>query len=276
MRPAAGEPHDRQRPPLWPHALARTFAVGFLAFSIGYGLMAGGRLNTEAGPVRDLSERLAAGLGHAALQVRITGLERHPPEKVLDAIGVRLGGSLVGFDAVYARKALEGLGWIETAKVHRIYPNQLAIVITERQPFAVWQRDGIYVVIDRSGAVMGEAGRDHAGLLLVTGEGADRGVSDLVNRLEAHPDLGSLVRAAARVGDRRWTLHLSNGQRIALPETGMDAALTLVEDLNRRHGLFGKAVAEVDLRLKDRVTFVPQVKDAGDDLPGETAQVSER
>jgi cell division protein FtsQ len=272
----AAEETPRRRRVLWPHALARVFAVAFLAFAIGYGLMAGGRLNTEAGPVRDLSERLAAALGHAALQVRITGLERQTPETMLKAIGVRLGGSLVGFDAVYARRTLEGLGWVESATVHRIYPNQLDIVVVERQPFAVWQRDGLYVVIDRSGAVMGEATRESAGLLLVTGEGADRQVSDLVNRLEAHPDLGSLVRAASRVGDRRWTLHLTNGQRIALPENGMDEALTLVEDLNRRHGLFGKAVAEVDLRLKDRVTFVPQVSDAADAPPDETAQVSER
>jgi len=266
----------RRRAPLWPHAMARVFAVGFLAVAIGYGLMAGGRLNTEAGPVRDLSERLAAALGHAALQVRITGLERQTPEAVLKAIDVRLGGSLVGFDAVYARKALERLGWVESARVHRIYPNQLDIVIVERQPFAVWQRDGLYVVIDRSGAAMGEATRESAGLLLVTGEGADSHVSDLVNRLEAHPDLGSRVRAASRVGDRRWTLHLTNGQRIALPEQGIDEALTLAEDLNRRHGLFGKAVAEVDLRLKDRVTFVPQVKDAAEEPPGETATVSQR
>jgi cell division protein FtsQ len=266
----------RRRAPLWPHAMARVFAVGFLAVAIGYGLMAGGRLNTEAGPVRDLSERLAAALGHAALHVRITGLERQTPEAVLKEIDVRLGGSLVGFDAVYARKALEKLGWVESARVHRIYPNQLDIVVVERQPFAVWQRDGLYVVIDRSGAVMGEATRESAGLLLVTGEGADRQVSDLVNRLEAHPDLGSRVRAAARVGDRRWTLHLTNGQRIALPEHGMDEALTLVEELNRRHGLFGKAVAEVDLRLKDRVTFVPLVSDAADAPPEETAQVSQR
>jgi cell division protein FtsQ len=277
MTRAQANADTRRRAPLWPHALARAFGVCFLSFSIAYGLMAGGRLDTEAGPVRDLSEKLATSLGYAASQVRITGLERKSPETVLEAINVRLGGSLVGFDAGYARRQLEALGWIESAMVHRIYPNQLDIVIVERQPFAVWQRDGIYLVIDRNGVPMGEAGRENAGLLLVTGEGAQTHVSDLVNRLEAHPDLGSLVRAASRVGDRRWTLHLSNGQRIALPEEGVNEVLALVEDLDRRYGVFTKAVAEIDLRLKDRVTFVPQVQDAAEaPQPGGELKVSGR
>ncbi|MFO1089173.1 MAG: FtsQ-type POTRA domain-containing protein [Hyphomicrobiales bacterium] len=259
----------------WPHAMARAFAVGFLGFSMLYGLVEGGHLDTRDGPVRSFSDRAASYIGYAASQVRITGLERHDPQTVLAAIGVRLGGSLLGFDAANARKQLENMGWVETAMVHRIYPNQLDIVITERQPFAVWQRDGSYFVIDRSGSPIEALAEGQApGLLLVTGEGAQTAASDLVNRLEAHPDLGSKVRAASRVGDRRWTLHLQNGQRIALPEDGVDEALALAEELDRQYGLFEKSVADVDLRLKDRVTFVPMVKDAAESQ--EPVKVSRR
>ena len=93
-------------------------------------------------------------------------------------------------------------------------------MVRERRPFAIWQRGGVHYVIDRSGAAISalEAG-EATDLLLVTGEGAQHAALDLVNHLEAHPAPIIQVRAAARVGDRRWTLHLASGQRLLLPES---------------------------------------------------------
>ena len=64
------------------------------------------------------------------------------------------GGSLIGFDAAVARRILENLDWIETAKVQRLFPNQLDIFVREREPFAIWQRGQAYYVIDKSGTAM--------------------------------------------------------------------------------------------------------------------------
>jgi cell division protein FtsQ len=257
-----GRPARRQAPALWPHALARCAALIFIGFAIVYGLLAGGHLESDKGPLSELPARFAHAIGFSAEQVRITGLERHRPEQVLAAIGVKLGGSLIGFDAGRARRMMQNIDWIESASIHRIYPNQLDIVVRERQPFAIWQRDGNHYVIDRSGVAISPLEPGAAGhLLLVTGEGAQRAVAGLVNHLEAHPALLSKVRAASRVGDRRWTLHLSSGQRLLLPESREEDALARFEMLEGRFGLLARAVSDIDLRLDERVTFVPAVVD---------------
>ena len=71
-------------------------------------------------------------VGMAAQEITITGLEHHEPESLLSAIGVQPGGSLMGFDAVRARNILQNLYWIESAKVQRLFPNQLVVEVRER------------------------------------------------------------------------------------------------------------------------------------------------
>jgi cell division protein FtsQ len=97
---------------------------------------------------------VAGYFGYAAHDIRISGLKWHSPPAVLDAIGVTPGGPLVGFEPARARRLLENLDWVKSARVHRLFPNQLEIHIVERQPFAIWQRDGRFHVIDDAGVAL--------------------------------------------------------------------------------------------------------------------------
>lgn len=235
--------------------LARAGAVAFLAATLLHGLALGGHFDFDGSPVAKWPGKLAGLMGLAADDIRITGLVHQQPEQVLSAIAVKPGGSLIGFDAARARRLLEGLDWVGSAKVQRLYPNQLEIAVTERAPFAIWQRAGQYYVIDSSGfAMSGLDPRRLPGLLLITGEGANMAASALVNHLEATPDLRLKVKAAARVGDRRWTLYLDNGVKIALPETGEGEALKRVAELDHSQHLLAKAVSLIDLRTPGEMT----------------------
>ncbi len=233
---------------------ARAGALLFLSSAIAMGLVQGGYLDYEGSPWLKLPGKAAGVVGMAAEDITITGLTNHDPEALLAAIGVTPGNSLIGFDAAVAKRILENLDWIKTAKVMRRFPNQLDIAVREREPFAVWQRGQTYFVIDRSGAAMGGFSAAHlVKLPLVTGEGANVAAADLINQLEAHPDLLLQVKAAARVGDRRWTLYLDSGITILLPEANIDVALKTVAGLDRSQQLLSKGIKSVDLRLKGRV-----------------------
>jgi len=236
---------------------ARVGALGILALAAGFGLHDGGHLKYPGSPWENAAGRIASLFGFAADGIRITGLSYHDAESVLTPIGVRPGGSLIGFDAANARKLLENMDWVLSAKVMRLFPNELEISVVEREPFALWQRGGSHYVIDKTGSAMSSLDPARlARLPLVTGEGAQSVISELVNQLEAHPRLKSKMLAAARVGQRRWTLHLDNGVSIALPEREVEKAMARVEELDQRYDLLSKGIRGIDLRIAGRVTVM--------------------
>jgi cell division protein FtsQ len=207
---------------------------------------------------------LSSWLGYAAEDIRITGLQRMNGAAVLNAIGVKPGGSLIGFDANTARKLLLNLDWVTTAKVRVLPPNRLDVEVSEREPFAIWQRGGLYYVIDREGVAVASLNvRKFTDLLLVSGDGAETTASQLVNQLEVWPDIHSSVKGAARVGKRRWTLYFSGGRQALLPENGVETALAVLADMQARHKVLSSGIRVIDLRLAGSAVLVPFEGESG-------------
>ncbi|WP_137390766.1 cell division protein FtsQ/DivIB [Rhodoligotrophos defluvii] len=228
--------------------------AAFLLIALCYALVAGGHFEQRGGSLRGLVNQVASMIGLSADDVRIVGLEQQTREQVLSAIGVEEGGSLIGFDANLARQKLENLDWISQASVLRLFPNKLLIELTERHPFALWQSDGVFKVIDKSGIPMPSLNvRAYRHLPIVVGEGANLAAADLVNYLEAQPELMSQTRAAVRVADRRWVLYLTNTIKVDLPEDKVDEALVLLKTLIDRYGIMTRDIVNIDMRLHDRV-----------------------
>jgi cell division protein FtsQ len=235
---------------------SRSFAVLFLGAAITHGIISGGHLDYEGSPFRKLPSRLGAMFGLVANDIQLTGLQHHEAKEVLDLIGMKPGGNLLGFDAKRARLKLQELDWVDSATVVRRFPNQLQITIAEREPFVVWQNRGRFFVVDQKGRAMtGVSPLNKNILLQVVGEGANTAAYDLVNELEANSGLKRGMRAAVRVGERRWDLHMNTGLIISLPETGFAAVL---KDADRRFlSLEGKTsnVGRIDYRTAGEIAF---------------------
>jgi cell division protein FtsQ len=254
---------------------ARVSALLLMGGVIMSGLASGGYLDYEGSPWTQLPGKAAGVVGMAAQEITITGLEHHEPESLLSAIGVQPGGSLMGFDAVRARNILQNLDWIESAKVQRLFPNQLVVEVREREPFAIWQRGTAYYVIDKSGAAMsGLEASQMVRLPLVTGEGANVAAAELINQLAAYPDIMLQVKAAARVGSRRWTLYLDNGITVQLPERDWQQAIAMADQLNKTQQILARGIRSLDLRLQGRVTVEVAEIAASDAKAGEKKTVA--
>lgn len=238
--------------------LGRAGGVAFLALAVGYGLVSGGHIHDTSAALSRIAGHLSGTIGFAAQDIRISELKWQSPKAVLAAIGVTPGDTLIGFDPGRARRLLENLDWVKTAHVQRLIPNQLDIRIVERQPFAIWQRDGRFYVIDEAGVALSSvSAHEVSDLLVVTGEGAQTTAAQLVNHLEAHSGLRSNLKAAARVGERRWTLYLNGGVKVLLPEREIDKALAVLSDLDSRHDLLAKKVGMIDLRVDGTMVVSP-------------------
>jgi cell division protein FtsQ len=233
---------------------ARFLAVGFVGFALLHGILQGGHLVYPGSPYMKLPGKIAGFMGQAADDIAITGVEQHDPKSLLPMINVKPGGSLVGFDAARARRVLETLDWVQQANVRRIFPNRLEIEIVEREAYVIWQNEGVFQLVDRTGKVMGKVTSVvDAGLPVVTGRGANMDAQALINDLEAMPDLKSAVKAAARVGERRWNLYLKNGVRLALPEHSTADDLKRAWAFLQQPAFVNAAIAGLDFRVRGEV-----------------------
>src|SRR5262249_31790109 len=138
----------------------------------------------------------------------------------------------------------------------KLYPDRLQISVTEREAFALWQKDGRISVIADDGTVLEPfVPRRFVVLPLLVGRGAQTRAKELVMLLDRYPEVRDLVRASVLVAERRWNLRLKNGIDVRLPETDVDRALNTLIMLDRGKNLLARDITIVDLRLADRVTL---------------------
>jgi len=244
---------------------ARLGAVMLVATTVLHGAARSSAFEDDRSPWSKLPGRLASSIGLAADDIQVAGLEQHDVSEVLQALDLKPGKSLIGFDTNMARRTLETLPWLRSAGVAREYPNLLKINLTERRGIALWQHGPDIDLIDETGAAMGKPHYVVAGQLpMVTGEGANTAAAELINQMSAIPGLSNRVHAAARVGDRRWTLFLDNGVKLALPEKGAADAMKLAWNLDQTQGLWSKGISVIDLRLSGQLAVQVAAAQAAD------------
>lgn len=198
--------------------------------------------------------RATADAGFGLGEVYVRGRRETPADDVLAVLDIELGDPLLFLDLEARRQALEALPWVEHAAIERRLPDVLVVRLAERRPLALWQNAGTITVIDQGGAAIPGVDPDRFGdLLLVVGPDAPGHAAELLAALGAEPELARRVVAAQRVGERRWELRFDNGVAVALPAEGWSEAWRRFATLEREHGLLGRALVRVDLRLPDRV-----------------------
>ena len=227
-----------------------SLALAGLALS---GLVASGRydaLVAEYGRPLDVAARLA---GFGVERVTITGISRMYEREVLAAAGIDWRASVPFLDVAEARARLLRVPLVAQASVRKIYPNEIAITQVEREPAALWQRDGAISVIAADGTVIDTLRDDrYAGLPLVVGEDANARLTEYLALVAAAGPLAERIKAGTYVSGRRWTLKL-DGIDVRLPEAEPAAALGRLVALERSGRILGKDIIAVDLRMGDRV-----------------------
>jgi cell division protein FtsQ len=231
-------------------------AVVLLLSAGAYGVVQGGHAEATLGVLKDLRDGAANAVGFRIESVALSGQRQVTREEILATAGVTGRTSLLFLDALDVRERLKSNPWISDATVLKLYPGRLQIAITERQPYALWQKDGRVSVISHDGTVLEPyVARRFLRLPLVVGAGAEKKAKDFLAQLERHPELMGQVRASVLVADRRWNLKLKNGLDVRLPELEVDEALQRLAKLDADAKLFTRDITAIDLRLADRVTL---------------------
>lgn len=230
------------------------FSVFVLA-TVGFGVVRGDHVPAILDELRDWRDAAANAAGFRITSIAMAGQKQLSREEILTTAGITGRTSLLFLDAAEARAKLKANPWIAEATILKLYPSRLHVAVTEREAFALWQKDGKVSVISSDGTVVEPfVSARFAKLPLVVGIGAETKARDFLALLERYPLLREQMHAAVFVAERRWNVVLKNGIDVRLPESDAAKALDTLVQLDRDNKLLSRDITVVDLRLADRVT----------------------
>lgn len=256
---AARRASRRRAQPRWTRHMGRTLLITLpLAGVLGLTVWAwaSGRLAAAQAAITDQVLSVTAAHGLAVNDVRVQGRHETDGADILAALRVSRGSPILGFDPQEARRRLEQIPWIASARVERRLPGVISVTLTERTPMALWQHDHQLSLVDGKGIVLTDRNLDHfPHLPMLVGDDAPRQGPALLATLAQAPSLAGRVNAAVLVGGRRWDLHLNNGIDVKLPETDVLAALQQLDRIENSDKVLERDIVAVDMRLPDRLIF---------------------
>ena len=244
-------PQQKRRLPL-----RRLFVGGALLFilSVGTGLY----LNRDAFKAELLA--LSAEAGLKVEFIDIIGRNHTSDTALLSALKIQKGMPILELDLQALQNAVETIGWVRAARIERHLPQKLRVILDERRPMALHQRDTGHVLIDRTGAAI--AGADpskFAHLPVVSGQNAPEQAARLLDALKTEPELYSDVWAIQLVSGRRWDVHLRSGIAIRLPERDPGLAWSRLARIEQSSNITARDVSAIDLRIPDQLIVEPNI-----------------
>jgi cell division protein FtsQ len=246
----------RQRKLLRPGAWV---AGGTIVFFLGAIIVHSARRENTLETFHHRLGSLTAFAGLRVQHIDIDGRQNTPQALLRAALGIDTGMPILGVSLAAARQRVESLSWVQSAVVERRLPDTIVVKLTERRPFAIWQNDGKFMLIDRNGNVVAHQNvMDFRHLPLVVGPGAPQAAAALLDTLSSLPALQARVAAAVRVGDRRWDLQMNNRTEVMLPVGHEAAALDRLMELQQSHDLLDRPLVAIDMRLPDRLVLRPR------------------
>ncbi len=194
--------------------------------------------------------------GFSVTDIFIDGRVRTPLSDIKKALHVRQGMPMTKVNMPEIYNNLLKLPWIKHAQIHRQLPNLLYVRILEKNPIALWQKDGKHHPIDEKGNIINTSADGLEYLIITVGDDAPRHTPELVNEISQYKELARRTMFAVRIGGRRWNLildHVTTGLIIELPEENIHEALERLEKLDEKHHLLNRQLSLIDLRLPDRL-----------------------
>ncbi|MDI7775277.1 cell division protein FtsQ/DivIB [Asticcacaulis sp. EMRT-3] len=241
-----------------PGELTGWLAVLVIAGLLAAVLLTGHRAEALGRAMLNFADDRMASLGVKLENVRLAGVSDEAAPDIKKALDFHRGQPFVFMDLSAVQAAVENVGWVKSATIHRQFPNTLIVSVVERPRLAVWQYNGREQVIDDTGQVIPEANAvKFPNLPLIVGEGANETASDIIQLVQARPDLYQRIFALQRVDTRRWNIILKNGTVIKLPALNQDQALGRLDVLIAQQRVLDQGLAEIDLLDPTALVVVP-------------------
>jgi cell division protein FtsQ len=243
-------------------------AVFVLLIAVGVWEMRGALASVGTTLTRVVQGEFAAA-GFAITEIKVTGQNLTSDADIGTVLALATGGSTITFDPALAQARLNWLKAVDHATVRKVYPNQIIVEITEKDPVLRWRIGDTTWLVDNQGRSLARDPGGYTELPLVVGTGAADDALVMISSLGRHQLLKKDLAALSRIGDRRWDLIYYTGLRVQLPEIGVAQALDRLEMYQRDYAILDRDVTLIDMRIPGMVSVKPTVRE---DTDGETTE----
>ncbi len=152
-------------------------------------------------------------------RIVVAGSVETPPDEVAAAARVSHGDLLVDVDPRRAAHGVEGLPWVDAARVSAVWPDSVVIEVAERAPAAVVTDGEVTLVVDDDGRVL--ARRDGSSPEAIGIEGLPAVEPGAVLPDEVRSAISLAGMLPERVRERTASVELSHGElRLRLQPRG--------------------------------------------------------
>lgn len=176
------------------------------------------------------------------------------PDHIKGALPFNTGDYILQTDPQKIREAINNVPWVKNATVKLQLPNHVIISIEENSPYALWQLDGQFYLIDEQGRQITDQNLERYDYLpWVVGEDANLHAKEYIKMMKDFASVFPYVKAAYRVGNRRWNLLLHNNIEVSLSETNPRSSLERLIKLQNKYHILDKQLSNIDLRVANKV-----------------------
>lgn len=197
----------------------------------------------------------SASMGFRIENIYMEGRELADADVILALMNVQKGDPLFSVSPKDAQDLLTQIEWVRSAHVERRLPDTVFIRLEERVPIAFLQKDKKLHLIDRAGEIIND--RDNMArfkdLPIVIGAGSSEHAPAILSIIYNHPIVSKRLESLTFISSRRWDLTLSKKLVVKLPETGVEKALALLDDIQARDEILDKDIRHIDLREEGRI-----------------------
>ena len=208
---------------------------------------------------QDIFKNRLVKMGFVVDHVDVIGEGAISENDVRRALGVLDGDYLFEADLKQAQSRIEDITWVERAIVRRLWPDRIVVQIIERKPYALWQNNGEFYLVDEKGDVISAASMEaYPDLNLIVGSDAPFNYAEFKRELDNFPVVSTRSTALVHHNTGRWDIILGeDSKRIKLPAKNTRSSLSRLQRLQQTHRLLDRQIGVIDLRLPDRVTLTP-------------------
>jgi len=233
---------------------AGVFTLALFFLSIFFGMSQGASGEVILSYFSSSLRHVVGQTGFTVRSITVSGLTSLDISKVLDAANIDRSYPLFFLNIDSVRERLARLPLVRSVSIRKYYPDGLSVGVVEASPDALWQIDGSVFFASHDGQLIAPLQETvDKNLPLVVGPDAGPHIAEFLAMMAATPDLPKYVKAGVWVGGRRWTLSLTNGVDVFLPEGDVSPALNRLVKLIRDRNILDSAIVSVDLRQSDRV-----------------------